>query len=159
MIARLTVRLPFLAVVPDDTAYPLGSYLDAGYEVIARPPGRTDLPLAAHVPDKITLDGQPAFIADGLTIDFRKDHFERSVDGPLDPPEEVVKRAIDTFLRHLRYVTRSHQVTTVPFPRSSWKIRYLDCCAEPGLANVETSRQLARRYLQLRVRAAALTLR
>jgi hypothetical protein len=40
-------------------------------------------------------------------MEFRKDAFNRLRDGPLDPPEAVITRAVDSFLTRLGYVTQS----------------------------------------------------
>jgi hypothetical protein len=132
VIARLGIATPFLTIVPDQTQFTAYSYTDSGYEVVIRPPGRSDLPLPADFPEKVEIDGKPAFVADALRIDFIKDTFDRSIGAQLDPPEEVITRAVASFVRRFRYVVRSPSVTTMPFPEATWRLVFLDNEGKPA---------------------------
>ena len=69
-----------------------------GYGVWVFPPLRSDRPSPVDGLDEIKLDGMPAFQADVLRIDFRKEFFDRRKDGTVDPPEHVITRAVNSFL-------------------------------------------------------------
>ena len=126
MLARLVVRTPFTMIVPDNTQFNLCTYDDQGYEVTAFPPARSDLPIHADVPESLEANGVPAFVADALRFHFRKDTFDRTRDGPVDPPEEVLRRAVTGLIARLRFVTRGAQVSQGTFPQSVWRLRYLN---------------------------------
>lgn len=126
MIARLHILVPFNMVVPDSATFPLASYRDDGYQVTFHPPARSDLFLTQEVPVDLRLDDQRAFVANALRIDFQKETFDRREGAPLDPPEPVIRRALDFLLTRLRYVTRNHQVTAPNFPGTSYRLEYLD---------------------------------
>jgi hypothetical protein len=126
MLARLAVRAPFVMAVPDQASFTLYTYEDSGYQVTARPPQRTDLPIHADIPDQIQLDGKAAFAADGLLIDFRRDTFDRKQGSPMDPAFDVIQRAINSLVTRLRYVTRAQQITPLSFPNASWRLTYLN---------------------------------
>lgn len=72
------------------------------------------------------MDGVPAFQADALRIDFYKESFNRTTQSPCDPPEDVIRRAINSFLIRLRYVARAAQVRPLDHLRITWRIRYLN---------------------------------
>ena len=126
MLARLYVALPFHIAVPEDKTFSIFAYEDEGYEIRVFPPGRTDQPLLEEIPDDVKINGEAAFIADGLKIEFRKDSFNRTSGGEFDPPMRVVERAVHSFLLRLRYVTRGEQIRLVNLKESRWRIRYLD---------------------------------
>ncbi len=126
MIARLFVLLPFSLTVPEGQQFPLYEDSYEGYDVWVFPPLRSDRPSPVDGLDEIKLDGVPAFQADVLRIDFRRESFDRRKDGTLDPPEHVITRAVNSFLVRLRYVTRAGQVRPVNFPKVGWRLRYLN---------------------------------
>jgi hypothetical protein len=126
MIARLTVAVPFNMLVPADKVFQLRDYEDDGYTVRVRPPGQTDVPVVGNPPESALIDGDPAFVSNGLTIDFLKEAFNRRRGGEPDPPKALIVRALNSFLARLRYVTRGHlvqQVNRIPAP---WRLRYLN---------------------------------
>lgn len=126
MIARLFVALPFHIAVPEGGQFRLFTYEDDGYKVTVFPPCRTDTPAQGEAPEAVSINEAPAFIANGLKIDFQKDHFDRSTGGPEDPPADVVRRAVDSFLERLRFVTRAQQISQLRWPYVPWRIRYLN---------------------------------
>jgi len=126
VIARLFVGTPFLMVLPDNTTFTVFTYEDDGYEVTVYPPARSDRPLRVDVPDKIEIDDKPRFIADSLRIDFKKNTFARETNSKIDPPEEVIRRAIASFLARFRYVARGFQISPIEFPQTDWRLQYLD---------------------------------
>lgn len=127
MIARLTVRLPFVIVVPEGAQYPLRTWVSGEYEITVRPPGRTDLPLLGLVPEHLQLGGQPAFVADGLVIDFRKGGFDRRKEGGIEePPASLMEDVVNHFLQRLRYVARAAHVHPLDLHKTTWRLRYLN---------------------------------
>lgn len=125
MLARLYVAAPFIMVVPENTPFTNFSYEDEGYTVTIRPPGRSDLPIYADVPDKLEVDGVPAFAANTFQIEFRKETFSRDKNGSIDPPEHVIRRAVSGLVARLRFVTRAFQIEPIEFLEGSWRLRYL----------------------------------
>lgn len=126
MLARLLVLLPFSLTVPEGERFPIYEYLDQGYTVRIFPPSRSDRPRPVDEVEEISMDGVPAFQADALRIDFHKESFDRAKDSFFDPPEEVVRRAVNSFLIRLRHVARAAQVRPLDYPRVTWRIRYLN---------------------------------
>jgi hypothetical protein len=134
MLARLILALPFNIAVPEGAMFDTYAYEDDGYEVRVFPPGRTDRPLFGDVPDGIMINDARAFVANGLRVDFRRESFDRTRDHSVDraglptwdPPEAVVTRAIDSFLKRLRYVTRGAQIHRVGLQDVSWRLHYLN---------------------------------
>lgn len=125
MLARLFVALPFHLAVPDGARFKVYTYEDEGYLVSLYPPGRSDRPAPGDVPEVVKINDEPAFVANALHIEFRRESFDRGRGHPWDPPEAVISRAIDSFLTRLRYVTRGAQVHRVPLRQLSWRLRYL----------------------------------
>lgn len=125
MIARLLVGLPFNIAIPEGKQFQLYSYEDEGYQIVEFPPARTDRPVAGDTP-AIKMNGADAFLANGLRIDFIKDHFDRVQGSPWDPPETVLRRAADTFVSHLRFRTRGTHVRPLPWPHVPWRLQYLN---------------------------------
>src|SRR2546428_11634534 len=125
MLARLSVLLPFTFTVPEGEQFPIFEYLDDGYKVSALPPGRSDRLQPIDGPDQITIDGKIAFEADVLGIDFVKDSFDRRKGSECDPPQELIRRAINSLLTRLRHVTRAGPVKPLNFPSVTWRLQYL----------------------------------
>ncbi|MFZ5861218.1 MAG: hypothetical protein ACOYXR_00005, partial [Nitrospirota bacterium] len=125
MLARFYVHTPFVMIVPNNTYFTAYTYVDEGYHVTAMPPGRSDVPIHADVPDNLEANGVSSFAANTLQFEFRKDTYCREKDSPMDPPEELLRRAITGLLARLRYVTQGAQVTPIDFPRGSWRLQYL----------------------------------
>jgi hypothetical protein len=126
VIARLAVAVPFTLLVPDKAVFKVYSYEDEGYTVSVLCPGKSNLPLHADTPTTSVIDGKPAFVADTIQIEFRKDSFNRT-DATIDPPVPVIQRALDGVVSRLRYVTRHPPAAKVAFPDScTWRLQYLD---------------------------------
>lgn len=126
MLARLFVAVPFHLAVPDGRRFNVYTYEDEGYLVNLYPPSRSDRPAPGDIPDVVKMNGAPAFVANGLGIEFRRESFDRVRGHSWDPPEAVINRAIDSFLTRLRYVTRGAQVHRVPLRQLHWQLRYLN---------------------------------
>jgi len=126
MIARVHIILPFQLFVPEGREFKLHPYDDEGYRVIVYPPVKTDRPAPGTVPDAVEINNAPAFVANGLRIDFHKSSFDRTVGKGVDPPIAIIQRATDSFLTRLRYVTRGAHLQALPWPKVSWRLRYLN---------------------------------
>jgi hypothetical protein len=127
MLARLSLATPFAMVAPDNTEYESFEYEDEGYRIVAKPPRTSDLPFRVDVPDHVEMDGAPAFVANAFQFDFYKADFDRGENSPMDPPEEVIRRAVGSLIARLRFVTRGAKIDQVAFPRgSSWRLEYLN---------------------------------
>jgi hypothetical protein len=132
MLARLYVALPFHIAVPEGAIFNNYTYEDEGYLVTLFPPGRTDRPAQGDVPDVVRMNHSPAFVANGLHIDFRKQSKEpfdrlreRVRTGAWDPPDAVIVRAVNSFLIRLRYVTRGFPIRLFSISGASWRLQYL----------------------------------
>jgi hypothetical protein len=126
MIARFVLLLPTRFLVPEGEQFPISEYVDEGYAVRVYPPGKSD---QQYPPDRIgdiKLDTKPAFQADILRIYFHKDAFDRTQGVILDPPEAVLRRAINYFLVRLRYVARAPALRSIDFPMGTWRLEYLN---------------------------------
>lgn len=125
MIARLTTLAPVDFVVPVDAEFSIVPYNEGSYTVYEYPPVRTTQPPRNPPFNGLTLDGQQAFIANGLRIDFRKDTFDRSEDGPLDPPIEIVEKCLRALLTRVRFLTDAQQIQIPAALESPWRVEYL----------------------------------
>lgn len=127
MLARLTVAVPFIILVPEGVSFELPSYEDRGIRVIPRPPVHTDVPIVAEIPESIDFEGIPGFVANALQVDFQKEDFDRRTEGGTQDPEiDVMAKAIDIVSTRLRSVTRCMQVPLSMFPKASWRLQYLN---------------------------------
>ena len=124
MIARLLVQLPFTIAVPDGAEFVVYGYEDEGCEVRFYPPCRSDQCTAGRQVD-VKIGGRPAFFADLLRIDFHRDSFSRCPNEQ-DPPEAVIKRAVDSLVARIRHVANAPQARSVNFPQVTWRLQYLD---------------------------------
>jgi len=59
-----------------------------------------------------------------MRIDFYKEDFDRTAAGPIDPPEDVIQRAVGDFHIRLRFTTRAAHASTVSFPWNQWRLEY-----------------------------------
>ena len=127
MIASLMVVVPANLVVPEEVAFTGWEHKDGPYSVRALPPGRSDRPLQADAPEGgVRIDGKSAFIADALRFEFQKDQFDRTP-GAWDPPQEVIRRTVDSLILRLRYVARAHQLRPIAWDGGiNLHLRYLN---------------------------------
>ncbi len=126
MLAKLYVALPFSLLMSDQAAYTLLTYQDGEYEVTLDLPVKSETPPSRDAPDHIKLNGKPAFLADVLTLTFRKSSFRRASGSEIDPPDDVMNRAIGSFLARLKYVARAPQVHPIELPKCPWRLQYLN---------------------------------
>lgn len=113
MLAVFHIALPFNLVVPTTEAefrlYP--AEVD-GYEVTVDVPRRSGRPLSPESPDYI----EAAYLANVLTIRFRRLTFDRRVDANIDPPANTINSVLGSFLERLKFVTQAPQVHPIVFP-------------------------------------------
>lgn len=131
MLARLYVLLPFSLTIAENEQFPVCQYADEGYDIRVFPTGRSDRPGPPPGDvDQILIDGKPAFQADALRIHFNKESFDRSKEGTrFDPPLEVVRRAVNSFLVRLRHVAHAAHARALDlrdFRTVTWRVRYLN---------------------------------
>lgn len=128
MIARLTVAVPFAIAVPDGATYAGYGYKDGEYEIVYRPPGKSDQPLKMDVPTELEIDGVKGFMANAIRFDFHKSDFDRKRGSDqYDPPMELMRHVVANFIARLRYVTRAPHVQPIDFPRGTiWHLQYLN---------------------------------
>lgn len=130
MIARLSVAMPFAMIVPEGGQYKSYTYEDDGYVIVARAPGKSDLPLPFEVPKDVKVDGQPAFAANAIQFDFGKtagDFDRRREGGVVEPPPELMARVVSSFIARLRYVARGAHLQPVELPHgTAWRLQYLN---------------------------------
>jgi len=123
---RAYIQLPFAVLITEGEDFARHAYAQDGYEItICRPMTSKAMKINEQAKE-YTINGIPAFQADILVIDFHKTTFERDENGPLDPPESLVRSTINSFLTRLRSVTDSFQVDTINFPKVTWEIKYLN---------------------------------
>lgn len=139
MIARFTVAVPLDIVVPEGVPFNLYAWEEDGYRIVVHPPVKTDVPRTGPEPSSLKLDGEPAFLANGLTIDFYKAtqaDFDRTPKstaprgadntGAGDPPLSLAIKSANSFLTRLRHVTRASQISLLPDNTVPWRFRYLN---------------------------------
>ena len=148
MIARLAMSLPFVFAVPDHTEFRLHDYEMAdGLLVREYPPSKTDLPVE-HVPETLTVNGVPAYLANGLRIDFFRDSFDRRQGKKtMDPPQEVVMHCAELLVNRLRFVLKAPGVQFHLLQTTNWNLHYLrddetEFEHEDGLVRIVWSRGL-----------------
>lgn len=127
MIARVTIAVPFVIIVPEGATYNLYTYEDDGYHITARPPVKSDVPVLAELPASVEIDGSPAFAANALQFDIQKAEFDRKRAGDaMDPPAALLQRAVSGFISRFRYVARAAHVQHIDFEHgTTWRLQYL----------------------------------
>lgn len=126
MLAVLHVALPFNLLVPEQTQFTLYSYSDGPYQVTPGLPVRSGRPLPGDAPEQFLMNGKPGFVADALTVTFRKDTFNRSLGSEIDPPYEVINRFLAYWLSRLKYLARAPQIHQIELPECQWRLKYLN---------------------------------
>jgi hypothetical protein len=125
MIARLYVALPFIVTIPEGEQFDIYSCIVNEHKIKIYPPRLSDIPFYDDV-EEISLNGNKAFRANMLLIDFIKDIFDRRGNIICDPPIEFIKNIINMFLIKLRFVTRGSAIKPIDFPNVNWHIAYLN---------------------------------
>lgn len=137
-------------IVPEGVTLGLQSYEDAGYVVTPRPPTKSKAPIRVDIPDNPEINDGAAFVANAIEVDFRKDSFNRVENAPVDPPKEVLLRAVNRVLARLRYITRQHAIRPMRQESTNWLVNYFNDDGselehKPGL--VRSRGGLSRRYV------------
>lgn len=132
MLARVHILLPYALTVPEHEKYHVYEYEIRGYNVRVYMPERSDRADTHNDAENITINGNKAFNADVLRIDFKKEDFERKEENTgkkeitCDPPVDLIKDVANDFLSRLRYVTNGSKIKQLEFPFTSWGLRYLN---------------------------------
>jgi hypothetical protein len=124
MLARLYILLPYTLTVPEGEEFPIYEMVDGEYRIRLLPPLRDPAALHGRRPEGLTMNGKPAFEANVMRIDFRKEEFNRKAADPIDPPEDIIRRAVSEFHARLRFTTRAAHAQPVSFPWSQWRLEY-----------------------------------
>jgi hypothetical protein len=120
--------MPFNMLVAKSAGFKVYEYEASGYKVRVLPPSYTE-ERAPTDPDAITIDGEPAVLANILCIDFQKDTFSREHGAALVPPQSVIVEAVNSFVTRLRHVARAAQIRPPEFPKGAWRLEY---CNDDG---------------------------
>src|SRR6516162_10108302 len=107
MLARLYLLMPYAVSLAQGEELPPYEAKDGDYTVRFLQPMTDVNALSGLRPHSLTLDGKAAFEANVMRIDFQKNSFDRGIHSPLDPPEDVIRRAVEEFHYRLRFVTRA----------------------------------------------------
>ena len=131
MLARLNILMPYTVTVAEGEQFSVHEAEDGDYRVRFLPPQRDPAMIFGREPTGLTLNDKPAFQANVMRIDFHKESFDRTTDGPIDPPEDVIRRAVGYFHARLRFATRAAHASTISFPWSQWRLEYLNDDGSP----------------------------
>jgi hypothetical protein len=126
MLARVNILLPYTLTVPEQEKFSIYEYEMEGFRVRFFPPKRSERSDSYTDVENITINGENAFSADVLCIDFHKDDFDRTENSEYDPPLELIKTVANDFLARLRYVANAANVKLIEFPFTSWGLTYLN---------------------------------
>jgi hypothetical protein len=126
MIARLLATLPFRFVVPEQATFKLYHFESNGCLVTFYPPVKSEVIVAQPSVDAIKINGAPAFEADTLKVEFRKEAFDRSTSAEMDPPSDFIRETINSFLSRTRLVTKAPQIRPIDFPKTEWRLDYFN---------------------------------
>jgi hypothetical protein len=145
MLARLAIHVPFHIGLSKLAKFTVYEYEWQGYTVRVFPPSYTE-ERSSTDPDELTINDEPAVLANVLNIEFQREAFDRTEDGPVDPPEDVIRHAMLSFINRLRHVTRGFNVRALVFPEGDWRIEYLNndgskLEASPGLVRARGKRK------------------
>lgn len=131
MLARLYILMPYTITVAEGEEFPIYEMVDGDYIVRFLPPMRDPAMIPGRRPTGLTLNGRPAFEANVMRIDFYRNNFDRTTASPIDPPEDVIRRAVGEFHTRLRFTTRASHARTVSFPWSRWQLEYVNDDGSP----------------------------
>jgi hypothetical protein len=131
MLARLYLLMPYTVTVREGEEFPVYEAVDGDYKVLFLPPMRDPAMLKGRRPKSITLDGKPAIEANVMRIDFQKNDFDRASGHSVDPPEQVIQRAVGEFHARLRFTTRAAHAEPVQFPWNQWRLEYTNDDGSP----------------------------
>jgi hypothetical protein len=123
MLACLSIVLPFNIAVSKTAVFSVYGYEWEGYIVRVFPPQYGEGRGAAD-PDGIKMNGEEAVLANIARIDFRREAFDRTEGGDIDPPAAVITHAIQSFVNRFRHVARGFNVRPPAFPRCAWRLEY-----------------------------------
>ncbi|MBN1461402.1 MAG: hypothetical protein JXA57_17885 [Armatimonadetes bacterium] len=124
MLARLHILLPYTLTVAEDEEFPIYEMTDGDYTVRFLPPQRDPSMMFGKRPTGLKLNGKSALEANVMRIDFHKEEFDRAIAGSIDPPEDVIRRAVGEFHSRLRFTARAAHASAVSFPWSQWRLDY-----------------------------------
>jgi hypothetical protein len=126
VLVKFQIELPFdIAVLPDQTLEPF-EYQDGECVV------RVDAPILFgksrryHGFDGVFFDGKPCIAANTLVVWFEKQSFERRAEHRLEPSDVMLQRAVDEFVKRMRFVAAAPKIRPFAFSSVRWKVTYLN---------------------------------
>ena len=128
MIARIVVALPVDFAVLEDGHYQLHQTELDGYLIRMYPPVRTDVPIDSNEPVDMTINDLPAFLCNGLQIDFQKESYDRSMSAENDPSDALINKVLNSLILRLRFVAGSHRLRHLEFVECKYRLQYLKLC-------------------------------
>jgi hypothetical protein len=144
MRARLKIHVPFTMIIPENVEFVSSPYDLDGCIVVNQPPLRLGDPSNLGAPRKINIDGLPAYEADIVQIDFFKESFKRvKGQGFPDPSSETQLKAVNNFIRRLRYVTKAAALQPITENTRSSRLEYTNDDGSP----LERDERLIRTYV------------
>jgi hypothetical protein len=129
MLARLYLLMPYTVTIREGEGFPVYEAVDGDYKVLFLPPVRDLAMLTGRRPESLTLDGKPAIEANVMRIDFQKNDFNRAIGDSLDPPEDVIQRAVSEYHARLRFTTRAAHAE--PVQLNQWRLDYTNDDGSP----------------------------
>lgn len=126
MLAKVHILVPFEMTLPLGAEYKVYGYEKDGYQIYFDIPTLSGKPKLPDAPEEVLINGMPSVQADVITLTFKKDHFERGLDSPVDPPALLIDSALNSFLARLKYVSKAPQVKPIEFANSQWHLSYLN---------------------------------
>lgn len=126
MLALVHIALPFDLILPTGAQYQLRTFQDGDLHVTIGLPVPSGKPPTPDTPEHVVINDQPAFIADAMVLQFRKDSFVRDIASEIDPSLETVGRWAAFFLDRLKFVAKAPQVRPVDIAACRWRYQYLN---------------------------------
>jgi hypothetical protein len=125
MLAKVYIHLPFPLTIPIEEQFQIYEYEDSGYLIRIYPPSLSEVSDGDNTADEIRVNGKIAINADVMRIDFFKDSFVRTENGPYDPPLDLINKTANSFLARLRHVLNASKIKPIEFPFGhSWNVQY-----------------------------------
>jgi hypothetical protein len=125
MIARVMALFSPGVYIPQGEEFQVYDYEGDGYKIRVYPPQRSGLPPSQAPGGEISINGVPGVLSDMVRLDFIKDSFERREGFAPEPSDEMVGKVVNSFLLHLRFVTRGAYIRPLNFPYTKWNLSYL----------------------------------
>lgn len=124
MLAKISFDLPFELLVPVDEELSPISFTYQGFLISIEAPSSSGKPYAKYQPECTTLNKKASNVVDVLNITIKADSFTREHDKEFDPPIKVINFAISSFLKRLKFITKSSQIKPLVFPNRTYSCQF-----------------------------------